>query len=243
MKTTYSKNSIALNNLLKINLSTYYWSLYLWDVIYDNLKEELREASRDNWTLWYIKVEDEEDDIPINDIENDYEREDNKEERDFFLEFFEDRLKEFEPDFEKKFKKYGVKNIHFWYYKPMYYNYENDELSFWYEYDDKPIDESLKPYIQNYIDNILIRSYDWYCSFEPTNIDRVDKSDYSFIYAILDKENMIENIKKAINEALEDFYESHYELYRWFYQYNSKEYQLIRDYEKDLRYLKYVKTY
>ena len=221
---------LAINTLVWKNISTYRWTLNISEAIYDYEKYELKEYSQLNWTSWYIKLEDEKDLIPINDIEIDYELiEWYEDELDIFDEYFEERIKENIPDLKEKLKKYWLSFNWFSYYKPMYYNFEDDELLLEYEIDDEKIDDELKPYIQNYIDNIRVESYDWYISFEPSKIEDIDKSDYAFLYAILDKENLIEPFKQSIDEAIEDFYESYYEYYYTVYYYERKKYRLSED--------------
>jgi hypothetical protein len=83
------------------------------------------------------------------------------------------------------------------YRSPQYYNYENDELEIHLsedqlEDDDLPPRQALNPelevLVQKYIDEVRIPSYDGYCSFEPTDVNKVDRADYAFLWAVLQKE-------------------------------------------------------
>ena len=221
---------LAINNLLKKSISTYRWTLDLYDSIYTYEVENLRDLSQLNWTSWYIKLSDEDELVVINDIivENEL-IEWYDDELDIFDEYFEERIKQELPDLKEKLSKYWISFKWFSYYKPKYYNFEDDELLINYEIENDEIDEELKPYIQNYIDNIRVKSYDWYISFEPSKIEDIDKSDYAFLYAILDKENLIEPFKQIIDSSIEDCYEDYYEYFYTYYMYNWKKYRLSED--------------
>ena len=215
-------NSIAINTLLKKSISTYYWSLNFDDIIYDDIQNELDENTRYNWNRWFIHIDWYDDLIELKNIWIDFDYIDNT--LKIFLEFFKDKINDRIPNLKEIFSKYWIYWIEYDYRSPTYYNYSDDELSFKYYYDDKKIDKELIPYIKNYIDNIMVKSYDWYCSFEKTNIDEIDKSEYSFIYAILDKENLIDSFKYAIDDSIELTYDCYYENFTSYFHYNSKEY-------------------
>jgi hypothetical protein len=54
----------------------------------------------------------------------------------------------------------------------------------------------LIPLVQEYIDNVMVRSYDGYCSFEPTSVDRVDRLDYAYLWAVLKYEDLYEKVQQ-----------------------------------------------
>ena len=67
--------------------------------------------------------------------------------------------------------------------------------------------------------------------------DEVDKSDYCYLYAVLQKEWIFEDLKEAINEAMEDILSQYYELYenpRLYYDWKYYKSEWIKDNEHKL---------
>ena len=199
--------SLALNQITKQSISSYWWTLDFSDCIYELVKEDFGEVFGDEVKIWWKKVQLKDCDFDFDYIENldEYESD-----------IFEKKIFEYIPDFDKKLEKWWLYYVWLSIWKPQFYNYNDDELSIHLWFDESEVDnipDELKPIIQDYIDNIRIKSYDGYCSFEPSKIDEVDKSDYCYLYAVLQKEWIFEDVKEAINDAIEDISSNYYELY------------------------------
>ena len=67
-------------------------------------------------------------------------------------------------------------------------------------------------------------------SFEPDKLDEVDKTDYAYIYAILKKEDMLDNNKYRLEQTRDGIMENCLEyIDKVRYEYNGRKYRL--DYE------------
>lgn len=199
--------SLALNQITKQSISSYWWALNIGELAYDSVMEDFHEYFGDEVDIDWKKVQLKDCDFDFDYIQNldEYESD-----------IFEQKIFEYIPDFDKKLEKYGLYYNWISIWKPKYYNYNDDELSIHLWFDENESDiipDELNPIIQDYIDNIRIKSYDGYCSFEPSKIDEVDKSDYCYLYAVLQKEWIFEDVKEAIDEAMEDILSQYYELY------------------------------
>ena len=201
--------SISLSGLAKKSVCTYWWGLPIYEYLWDTVRNDLDEIKTDDNKInveWIGLVD-------FDDVEIDYEYDDDI--WDFIIEKFNDNV-----DTEKlaeALKKYGVKFDRLRFYKnPWAYNYAWDSLDMVYEYDDdikwQEKYPDLIPYVKEYIDNVRVKSYDWYCSFEPTSIDRVEYNDTTLIWAILKKEWIdLEEVGKQIEDWVYDILEACYE--------------------------------
>lgn len=105
---------------------------------------------------------------------------------------------------ETEFKKHGLKVEGFSFYMPQSYNYRGDSVDVSYTVEDETIAPELLPRIKEYLDNHKEPSCDGYMSLEPSTVEEVDKTDYAFIWSILDEDTM--------KDLLEDFVEAAQEL-------------------------------
>ena len=216
---------LALNNLVWISIIEYNWPLDLIDILYESMKYNLEEASDYEWFInvdWVWKVN-------IKDIDYDFEFGCcyKKEQADYIRLELESRC----CNFVENLAKYGL-NVK-WYsiWQPRYYNFEDDtfdvEFEFNEEEDWKFTHTDLIPYVKNYIDNVRQKSRDWYISFEPDSVEEVEMSDYAYLYAILDKEWMLDDVRQWIEEWIQTVNEYDYEFIdRERYEYEWKKYFL-----------------
>ena len=192
--------SLSLSSILKVWVSTY--ENPSMDTVYDQMGYDLDELKDDQgmimvqW-LWKVKV----DDVDCDDwLDFDGFKKD-------VAEYFETELKQ--VDLKSIFARYGLDYTGISFYTPKYYNYEGDSLDIHLktlqeEYDLEKM--GLIPFIEEYIENIRQESYDWYCSFEPTTIDKVDVDDYCTLWAILKKEWVYDELKEIMQWCVEEWY-------------------------------------
>lgn len=229
--------SLAINNITRQSISSYWWTLDLSESIYELVKEDFYENFGENVKIGWKKVK-------LSDCDFDFDYIDDLIE--YQKDIFQNKVFQYIPDFCERLSKYGLFFKEFSIWKPKYYNYNDDELliHFWYDENKDWMKENpeLINIIQDYIDNIRIRSYDWYCSFESSNINEVDQSDYCYMYAVLVKEWILDDVKEAIKDAIEDIWSEYYELYQnpTLY-YNWKYYKSEWDQKKDKCILQLVK--
>lgn len=223
---------LALNILAGVSVSEYHWPLDLTDMLYERMKYDLEEASDYEWFInvdWVWKVN-------IKDIDYDFEFGCcyKKEQADYIRLELESRC----CNFVENLAKYGL-NVK-WYsiWQPRYYNFEDDTFDVEFEFDEgedwKITYPDLVPYVKNYIDNVRQKSRDGYMSFEPVSISEVEMDDYAYLYAILDKEWMLEDVKQWIEEWVQTVNEYDYEFIdREWYEYEWKKY-FLEELEKTL---------
>lgn len=227
------KASISISDLVKVNVCTYWgWLRFVFDDLWRTLEEDLDSITTEDNKVnvdWIGMVN-------RNDVRIDYDYDEHI--FDYINECFRDNV---ETDKLKEvLAKYGIvfHKVDFYKHKGEY-NFAWDTLDMQYEYDDniKWQDKypELIPYVKNYIDNVRRKSCDWYVSFEPTTIDEVEQNDTTYIYAILDKEWMLEEVRQTVQDWLEDCYERGYWDYDtsnvYLYNYDDKE-----KYDMDTRY-------
>ena len=203
--------TIELSTLLKVSVSTYYWPFDYNDCIYEMWKEDLEERTQywqryyeKDWKKIYVNQED------FRNVE--YDRD---------VDFWNIKIwiaemiwNEIDKtvNLEEVFWKYWIKYVWNEFYTPHYYNFDDDSYDICLAYDwDLDWIEFLDKYwltelVQQYINEVRTPSYDWYMSFEPTNLEEVTRSDYCTIRAILQKEWIFEDLKDAINDVIMDWY-------------------------------------
>ena len=215
-----NKASISLSDLVKVSVCTYWWGLNaLFEDLWSTMQEDLKDIkTEDNkiYVEWIGMVD-------WDNVEVDYDYDEHI--FDYINECFRDNV---ETDKLKEvLAKYGIvfHKVDFYKHKGEY-NFAWDTLDMQYEYDDniKWQDKypELIPYVKNYIDNVRRKSCDWYVSFEPTTIDEVEYNDATLIYAILDKEWMLDEVKKTVEDWLTDCYD------RGYWDYDTSTY-VVRD--------------
>lgn len=227
---------ISLNNLLNTSICSYRWPLNLTEHFCDCAEEDLRECSDRDYENKenFITVEtgDKSEKVNIDDIDYDWEYIPwyEKLECDTLVGRFDDKK------LTKALEKYWIKKIWYSIRKPQFYNFEWDSLDLEYEYtggDWRKQYPDLIPFVQQYIDEIRQPSRDGYVSFEPTKVDDVDKDDSAYIWAILKKENLLDELKSDLEMWIDDVLCNDFELINWFeYEYNGKKYQLDYDGKK-----------
>ena len=204
---------IELSNLLKRNVSTYdWWNLSFTDCIYEMWKEDFEERAKEgnryyekDWQKIYVTSEN------FNKVDYDFNWNfDNV--KIWIADLIWSRIIESGIDLEEVFKKYWITYIWNDFYTPHYYNYDNDSYDIYIAMDDEGIDfmkymedYGLTELVQDYIDNVKVKSYDWYCSFEPDNLDEVQFTTADFtcvVYAILKKEGIYEELQDIFEEIV-----------------------------------------
>ena len=198
--------NLSLSDLVKESVCTYRWPLrYIFDDLGRFLEDDLQELKSDDNKIeveWVGLVD-------MDNIDIDYNCDD------WIYEWIESKFKD---NIESELlidtlAKYWLKYKGLSFYKnPGAYNFAWDSVDIEYEYDDdikwqekypELIDE-----VEYYIKEVRQWSYDWYCSFEPTDIDKVEMNDYAYIWAILHKEDMLDDLKTDIQEWVEDILQS-----------------------------------
>lgn len=202
------KARISISDLVKVSVCTYWgWLNGLFEDLWSTLQEDLKDIKTEDNKInveWIGMVD-------WNDVEVDYDYDEHI--FDYINECFRDNV---ETDkLKETLAKYGIvfHKVDFYKHKGEY-NFAWDTLDMEYEYDDniKWQDKypELIPYVKNYIDNVRKKSCDWYISFEPTTIDEVEYNDTTLIYAILDKEWMLDEVRQTVEGWLMDCYERGY---------------------------------
>lgn len=192
---------ISLNQLLKTSICSYWGPLDLTEGIDSYLEDDLSYIAKD----WLVSVDTDWtiEQVNTRDIAIDWEYLDNYEdiEVDYLTWRFDD------DKLTKALSKYGITKIWYSIRKPQYYNFEQDSLDLEFEYTGGKWQEQYKdliPYVQQYIDEVRQPSRDWYISFEPTKVENVDKDDSAYIWAILKKENLLDELKDDLELGIED---------------------------------------
>lgn len=229
----------ALNQLVRVSVSSY----DCWPLDDENIREMAREDLREAWVNGGHKftihnpdgsIYKELTDDRALDVDVDYW--DWSKVKEWFGEIFQECIEQAVPDLADRLKKYGLLYHGMSYRSPKYYNYDNDELEIHLsedqlEDDDLPprqvLNPELIPLVEKYIAEVRVPSYDGYCSFEPTDVNKVDRSDYAFLWAILQKEWIYDTIREAIVDAYEPCNEFLFEraLVRYLYRYEDEKWE------------------
>ena len=202
------KARISISDLANVSVCTYWgWLSGLFEDLWSTMEEDLKDIKTEDNKInveWIGMVD-------WNDVEVDYDYDEHI--FDYINECFRDNV---ETDkLKETLAKYGIvfHKVDFYKHKGEY-NFAWDTLDMEYEYDDniKWQDKypELIPYVKNYIDNVRKKSCDWYISFEPTTIDEVEYNDTTLIYAILDKEWMLDEVRQTVEGWLMDCYDRGY---------------------------------
>lgn len=217
---------IAFSDVLRVGMSTYYGNLDDSEWMHDFMTQDLHDISdatnwREEWNVKCKMLDWTERTFKEKDLEDDY-----SVNRDTFREEVISRSEseingsimmasdhKFQ-DIKELLAAYWMEFDEWKWYMPQYYNYEHDTLDICYDLVDE--DWSLEKYwltelVQKYIDEVRVESYDWYCSFEPKNIDDVEWNDYCVMWAILQKEWVFNSIKDDLQEMAD--YQG-YEIYQ-----------------------------
>ena len=217
---------IAFSDVLRVGMSTYYGNLDDSEWMHDFMTQDLHDISdatnwREEWNVKCKMLDWTERTFKEKDLEDDY-----SVNRDTFREEVISRSEseingsimmksdhKFQ-DIKELLAAYWMEFDEWKWYMPQYYNYEHDTLDICYDLVDE--DWSLEKYwltelVQKYIDEVRVESYDWYCSFEPKNIDDVEWNDYCVMWAILQKEWVFDSIKDDLQEMAD--YQG-YEIYQ-----------------------------
>lgn len=210
---------LAINQILGVSICSYRWPLDLYDSIREYLKDDLYEISKNG----KVKVSNKYVDIKEIDCNFTY-----------CDDMVENQCKDLSASLDMTcLDKYGVTVKGYNIRKPQYYNYEQDSLDMeiectgWNRMEQYP---DLIPYVQDYIDNVRQKSRDGYCSFEPDKVEKVEKSDYAYIRAVLKKEDMLDNNKYRLEEWINDIVQNELEYVdKIRYEYNGKNYKLDYD--------------
>lgn len=203
--------TIELSTLLKKSVSTYNWPLDFNDCIYEMWEEDLEERTQywqryyeKDWKKIYVNQED------LKNVE--YDRDVDFEGVKIWIAETIWREIEKTVNLNEVFSKYWITYVWNSFYTPHYYNFDDDSYDITLDYNwDLDWRDFLEEYwledlVQKYIDEVRIPSYDWYCSFEPTDLDDVSRDDYCTIRAILQKENVFEDLQQAIDDVIMDWY-------------------------------------
>ena len=233
-----TKASISISDLVKVNVCTYWWGLRaVFDDLWTMIEEDLEEIKTkdDKINVEWIGM------VDFDDVRIDYQYSDDI--WSYINECFNDNVAT--DKLKEVLAKYGIVFNRVDFYKHSWeYNFAWDTLDMKYEYDDnikwQEKYPELIPYVKNYIDNVRKKSCDWYISFEPTIIDEVEYDDTTLIYAILDKEWMLEEVKKSVEYWLEDCYNNGYwdydtsKIYLYNYE-DKKKYDMSIPYYVDIQ--------
>lgn len=187
---------IALSDLVWESVCTYWWPLRsVFDDAWQYLEEDLNEIkTKEN----KVNVEGK-GLVSMNDIDIDYEVDD--EVYDYFEECFKDEVEN--DELINALAKYWLTYKWLSFYKHKWaYNFAWDTLDMEFEYDDdidwKEKYPELIEEVQYYIDNVRKKSCDWYISFEPTKVDEVYMWQTTYVWAVLHKEWLLDDIKKNV---------------------------------------------
>ena len=222
--------SLALNQIVRKSVSTYNWVIsddWVWEMAEDDLKSLV-----DNKSKIKLKKDGKIKKVDIDKISIDIDR-DSKRAKILFAECFQKNIEDCcysdKWDLASVLKRYGLLYHGMNFFMPHYYNYEDDEV--WisltedqFEDDDLPprqeTNPELIPLVQEYIDNVMVRSYDGYCSFEPTSVDRVDRLDYAYLWAVLKYEDLYEKVQQWIDDWIAGCDEIQNEITTIYYRYD-----------------------
>ena len=217
--------NLSLSNLVKVNVSTYTSGPLSDEGIYDDNDYDLYECWFDvkqegGWVIRVIRdTERNHYDVQNLETELNLDREQCK------LDIADHFKNEIEQDVElvnkislkDLFAKYGMDYLWMKFYTPKAYNFENDSIDIkleplwdathWYDF----VAMWLEELINEYIDEVRQKSYDWYMSFEPHTISEVARDDYCVIRAILKKEGVYDTIRDCMLETVEEWID---EIYR-----------------------------
>jgi len=230
--------AINLSSLLKVSVSTYEGGSLSSDSVYESMKQDLDDCG--------IK-----DFFDKNDVDEWLDFEGLKKDiASYFQDELEKDILEVHWITMKDFwAKYDIDYEWFHFYTPKEYNFESDSLDIKLQLkiDDEEWKKKwmpeLKEYIQRYIDDIRVDSYDWYMSFEPNKAEDCEWDDYAVIWAILRKEwkssywnwqSVYQTLEKCMNECVLEWIDS-------LYWENSNPVYLIRINDDDWKFVKWAK--
>lgn len=237
----------ALNQLVRGSVSSYDW----WPLDDENIREMAREDLRElfrgkdkvavynkDWTIYKELTED---DLDI-DVDYNWAWGKDWKLREEIWKTFQDNIESecyWISDgisLEDRLKRYGLLYHGMSYRSPQYYNYENDELEIHLS-EDELEDDCLPPrqisnpeliaLVEKYIDEVRIPSCDGYHSFEPTDVNKVGRDDYAYLWAVLQKEWIYEDVQNAIEKSYEDIHEIiwGYANIRYLYRYEDEKWE------------------
>lgn len=221
---------VAVNHFTEQSISEYRWPLNLAESYYDMLEQDLRDIEDENWM---VKVGDKL--IDSKEIDYDFNFDDNY--KQVQAETFWKEIEWSIPNLKEILAKYGITLDYWKIWQPREYNFEDDELLMEYSFDDT-IDwrekyPELIPAVQYYIDNVRVKSYDGYVSFEPSEVEMVEMDDSAYVYAIFYKEWLLDDLKQGIEDGIYTINECAFEnLNDSWYEYDWKKYHLSLDEKK-----------
>ena len=261
---------IAFSDVLRVGASTYYGNLDDSEGQHDFMSQDLHDISdatnwREDWNVKCKMLDGTEKVLKEKDLDDDWNINRDTFREEIISRFSEDINGSIMIASDHKFQDIKELLAAYWmefdewkWYMPQYYNYEHDTFDICYDLVDE--DWSLEKYwltelVQKYIDEVRVESYDWYCSFEPKNIDDVEWNDYCVMWAILQKEWVFDRVKDDLQELADynwyEFYQAaienpHYywredtmpDKWDWYYQDRYKIHYFILDYDE--KYLKEV---
>lgn len=204
--------SISLSSLLKVDVSTY--ENPSMDTVFESMENDLDECGLVVDDVFYFETLQIKkitvDGLWLVDVDS-IRCEDNLDFDNFKLDIWKSMQMSMETacNLKEIFWKYWLEYGGMYFYTPKAYNYEGDSL----ELRLKTMRENydlvalgLEDLIKQYIDNERQESYDWYCSFEPTNFDEVGIDDYCTLWAILHKERVFDILKNTLQDFVDEWY-------------------------------------
>lgn len=218
---------LSINNLIWVSISEYRWPLDIAETYFDMLGQDLNDISDENWNVnveWKL--------VDSKEIEYDFNYNENY--KQVQADTLGNEIIKTIPNFKEILEKYWItlqgRSIR----QPREYNYEDDSLDMEFEFDEdedwRQTHPELMPFVQNYIQNVRQKSRDGYISFEPDSIELVEINDYAYLYAILDKEGILDEVKRWIEDWIIEINETAFEnLDDSWYIYNREKYHLSFD--------------
>lgn len=198
--------AISISNLFDVDVGTYDGNTYSFNEFTDRAIEMMWEYLQEQKDPMLELPEVKESPSIIAEALTDYEDE--------ALSNFENELilsvdNNVKPIIEPVLKKWGIRIGKFSYNRPREYNFRTDELDLQVKYelsDDKfeVMKEQLRPEIEKYIDDVRQKSYDGYMSLEPDSFDEVKADDYAYLWAILQREDVFNEIRELFEEDIFD---------------------------------------
>jgi len=201
-----NKTDISFSNLIKTDVGSYDNNTYSFNEFSQIASELLFEHLEENKDPILELPEVKECPYIVNEALYDYEQ---NAYANFSKELISLANNMIRPIIEPVFTKWGIKIGDFKYNSPREYNFRTDELDlevkgYLTEEKFKEMKEELRPEIEKYIDEVRQKSYDGYMSFEPDNFDEVKADDYAYLWAILEKENLIEDIRDIFEDDIRE---------------------------------------